>query len=385
MGSTCNIPANPCKALLDLCLRGVQWPNELLDRALAVDEGRAFLSIVVERLGDLFDPQLCGVYDRLFPEAIRRIAPGLMPRVRPAPSTATPPEHTNRVYILSRVTLGADVAVTSVLIDAAKRRYPSAEIVFVGSQKSFELFESDPRLRHFPAPYARRGSLKDRLEASAALWFEDGIVLDPDSRLSQLGLISVSPEQNYFLFPSRSYGYRTTDRLSDLAASWAKEVLGVDGAKPYIAPLPSAGEPAGITVSLGVGNNETKRISGTFERELLELLSRTGESVLVDKGGDATEKARVESALQPGMRTHDGAFAPFAAQIMRSKLYVGYDSAGGHVASASGVPVISIAKGFVSPRMADRWRPQGTVIDGNQSNVLEKVQQALAMALHRNV
>jgi hypothetical protein len=28
------------------------------------------------------------------------------------------------VFVLSRVTLGADVAVTSVLLDAAKRRFP---------------------------------------------------------------------------------------------------------------------------------------------------------------------------------------------------------------------------------------------------------------------
>ena len=143
MGSTCNIPANPCRSLLELCLRGAQWPNELLDRALAVDEGRAFLSIVVERLGDLFDPQLCGVYDRLFSEAIRRVAPELSSRVRPAPAPSAPPANTARVYVLSRVTLGADVAVTSVLIDAAKRRYPDAEIVFVGSRKSFELFRSE--------------------------------------------------------------------------------------------------------------------------------------------------------------------------------------------------------------------------------------------------
>ncbi|MEQ1948472.1 MAG: hypothetical protein ABL995_14870 [Bryobacteraceae bacterium] len=378
MGSTCNIPANPCKALLDLCLRGVQWPNELLDRALAVDEGRAFLSIVVERLGDLFDPQLCAVYERLFPEAIRRMAPDLAPRVRPSPPAGTPPQNADRVYILSRVTLGADVAVTSVLIDAAKRRYPSAEIVFVGSRKSFELFEADPRLRHLPAPYSRGGSLQERLKASGSLWFDDGIVIDPDSRLSQLGLLPVSLEQNYFLFPSRSYGYKSSDRLPDLASRWAQEVFGVEGAKPYVAPLPPTGDSADITVSLGVGNNDAKRISGTFERDLLTLLARTGLSVLVDKGGDAEERARVESALQPGMRTHDGAFAPFAAQIARSKLYVGYDSAGGHVASASSVPVISIAKGFASARMADRWRPLGMVIDGNPSNVQSRIEEALA-------
>jgi ADP-heptose:LPS heptosyltransferase len=78
------------------------------------------------------------------------------------------------------------------------------------------------------------------------------------------------------------------------------------------------------------------------------------------------------------MKAHDGLFAPFAAEIARSKLFVGYDSAAGHVASACGVPLISIARGFVSERMAARWRPNGTVIDGNAPNVLDQVRRALA-------
>jgi ADP-heptose:LPS heptosyltransferase len=78
------------------------------------------------------------------------------------------------------------------------------------------------------------------------------------------------------------------------------------------------------------------------------------------------------------MRVHDGAFAPFAAEIARSRLYVGYDSAGGHVASACGVPVISIARGFLNERMAARWRPLGTIIDGNAPDPLEAVRAALA-------
>ena len=60
---------NTCNHLLDYCLRGEQWPDELLGRALAIDDGRAFLSIVVERLGDLFEPSLCETYDRLFTHA----------------------------------------------------------------------------------------------------------------------------------------------------------------------------------------------------------------------------------------------------------------------------------------------------------------------------
>jgi ADP-heptose:LPS heptosyltransferase len=126
--------------------------------------------------------------------------------------------------------------------------------------------------------------------------------------------------------------------------------------------MASAEPPADITVSLGVGENAAKRLDDAQECELLRTLAETGASILVDKGGSTEERERVERALLPGMRTHDGAFAPFAAQIAKSKLFVGYDSAGGHVASASGVPLISIAKGFVSERMAARWRPNGIVL-----------------------
>ena len=367
-----------CSELLGYCLRGEQWPDALLDRALEVDQGRAFLSVVVERLGDLFEPRLCDTYDTLFAQAIARVAPDLTPRVRRASNPQPPPDSVDRVYVLSRVTLGADVAVTSVLIDAAKRAFPGAAIVFVGPRKSYELFEADARVQHLEAPYARAGTLAGRLHASASLWFEDGIVIDPDSRLSQLGLISVCDENRYFFFPSRSYGGDGHGRLPELASRWAQETFGVIGARPYIAPLPAAGEPADITVSLGVGENESKRLDDGFERGLLRALAETGKSLLVDKGASAEERERVEHALLPGVRTHDGAFAPFAARIARSKLFVGYDSAGGHVASACGVTTISIAKGFVSERMAARWRPLGTVIDGDQPDVLDAVRRALA-------
>ncbi|HTD43178.1 MAG TPA: hypothetical protein VK687_03315 [Bryobacteraceae bacterium] len=365
---------NICSELLEYCLRGEPWPDELLDRALAVDQGRALLSIVVERLGDLFEPRLCDTYERLFTQVIERVCPDLRRRIRRANKPCAPPRSADRVYVLSRVTLGADVAVTSVLMDAAKRRYPNAELVFVGPRKSYELFEADARVRHRPAPYARSGTLVERLRASAALRLEDGIVIDSDSRLTQLGLISVCDERDYFFFPSRAY---PGERLPDIAATWALEVFGVEGARPYIAPLPSTEPPADITVSLGVGENPAKRVDDDFERELLHRLVGTGASVLVDKGGSAEEHERVERALLPGIRAHDGAFAPFAAQIARSKLYVGYDSAGGHVASACGIPLISIARGFVSERAAARWRPQGFVVDGDVGQVHDLARKIL--------
>jgi glycosyl transferase family 9 (putative heptosyltransferase) len=364
--------------LLAHCLRNEPWTTELLDHAIAEEEGRALLSVVVERLGDLFEPALCRTYERLFTQVIGRVCPELIPRLRTQSAPPHPaPASANRVYVLSRITLGADVAVTSVLLDAAKQRYPDAEIVFVGPRKSYEMFEADPRIRHLPAPYARSGALLDRLRASASLRFDDGIVIDPDSRLTQLGLISVCDEKNYFWFESRSYGARDHKSLPFLASLWAAEVFDFHHARAFVAPLASADPPADITVSLGVGENDAKRIDGDFECDLLRALAETGASILVDKGGTAEERNRVERAVLPGMRTHDGAFAPFASQIARSKLYVGYDSAGQHVASACGVPLISIFKGFPSERFFSRWRPNGTVIRGDSSNVIGEVQSAI--------
>ena len=365
------------RQLLARCLRGEPWTSDLLDRAIAEDEGRALLSVVVERLGDLFEPSLCRTYERLFTQVIERVCPELIPRLRANTRCPSAPLQANRVYVLSRITLGADVAVTSVLLDAAKRRYPDAEIIFVGPRKSYELFEADPRIRHLPAPYARSGALVDRLQASASLHFDDGIVIDPDSRLTQLGLISVCDESNYFFFESRAYGGDGNDPLPLLASKWAQEVFGIEHARPFVAPLRSIDPPADITVSLGVGENASKRIDGDFEGQLIKAFAQTGASILVDKGAGSEERERVERALLPGMRAHDGAFAPFASQITRSKLYVGYDSAGQHVASACGVPLISIFKGFVSERMLARWRPNGTVIRGDLPDMLAEVRAAI--------
>jgi ADP-heptose:LPS heptosyltransferase len=404
-------PGEACRELLENCLRAGEWSRVLLDRAIAEDEGRAILSIVVERLGDLFEPRLCEVYDRLFTQVVERVEPQLTARLRKRASgsqrarsetVATPPAEIDYVYVLSRVTLGADVAVTSVLLDAAKQRYPEAQIVFVAPEKSAELFAADPRVQEFGAPYVRGGPLLQRLHCTRNLWIGDGIVIDPDSRLSQLGLISICDEDRYFFFESRSYGGDGGERLPELAARWAREVFGVEDARPYIAPREAANsEAAEITVSLGVGENAAKRLGDEFERDLIGALAETGARVLIDKGGSAEERDRVERALSfvnssavnmsavnmSMIRTHEGAFAPFAAEIARSKLYIGYDSAGGHVASACGVPVISIFAGAVSDRFFARWKPcsqaGGEVIRGDDPDVKQRVRRAIEQARAR--
>jgi ADP-heptose:LPS heptosyltransferase len=343
---------------LDRCLAGD--PPDTLPRALIEEPcGKALFGILAEGLADRFEPSLCDIYARLFSPVVGGSVARYQRVRRPRPVQCEP----RRVLVLSRVTLGADVAVTSVLLAAAKERFPNAEIVFVGPAKNFELFADDPRLRHAPIAY-QRGSLRDRLAVSEDLKAlaadPDCLIIDPDSRLTQLGLLPIGAEDRYHLFEGRSYGGESDRALPELAADWAAETFGVQNAMPYLA-IPRD-EARYITINLGVGENPAKRIPDPFEEDLIALLAATGEPIVIDKGAGGEEAARVERAVEhAGVRPQfwEGSFAGFARLIAASRLYVGYDSAGQHVAAALGVPLICIFAGFPAPRMFERWKPIG--------------------------
>jgi ADP-heptose:LPS heptosyltransferase len=358
------------RELLDHCLAGAPFRERLVDDLLEGDRSRALFRIVVERLADLFEPRLCSVYADLFSEVIARRIPGLhgdhlvarYDRVRRPRKFDRNPASIHNVFVLSRVTLGADIAITSIILDAAKKCFPEARIYFVGPQKAWELFAADPRLNHIAIAYGRGGTLDDRLSVWPALRESlskpASIVIDPDSRLTQLGLLPICPEEDYYFFESRSYGGDGDEPLSVLTKRWTSETFGVGDARPYIRTGLDASELA-TTVSFGVGENPTKRIPDPFEEELLARLPRP---ILIDRGAGGEEAYRVERAVARaghGIAMWDGSFAGFAAHIERSRLYIGYDSAGGHVAAACGVPLASIFVGYASERMFQRWRPTG--------------------------
>ena len=389
--------------LLAHCLKGERWPDSLLDQLVTPDCSDALFRVVVERLADLFDPRLCDVYADLFSQAIADAIPDLnaadlrarYDRVRWPRKFQGDPKRIETVFVLSRVTLGADVAVTSVLLDAARERFPLARIVLVSSQKSWELFAAGDRISHAPISYRRAGSVRERLapwqEMKRALSLPNSIVIDPDSRLTQLGMVPVSPEESYYFFESRAYGVQTSEPLPVLAAQWARETFGVDGAMPWIAPAPAEkikihGRPF-VTISLGVGENPAKRIADPFEEQLVAHVAQSGAHILMDEGAGGEEAERVHRAiLKSGapkrVRTFRGSFAAFAAAIARSQLYIGYDSAGQHVAAACGVPLLSIFAGFPSQRFLARWRPWGkgpmqVIPVNNGESPMERCREAL--------
>jgi hypothetical protein len=348
--------------LLRACLAGEQPKQDLIHQLVDSGSSDALFRIVVEGLADRFEPRLCDAYADVFSVVLERVIPSLAglraryERIRRAPVCTANPQ---RVYVLSRVTLGADIAITSVILDAAKQRFPGAEIYLAGSAKAAELFAADRRIRHFPVSYPRTGTLHERL----ATWirFDDGVVIDPDSRLSQLGLLPVCEEDNYYFFESRAYGGDSGDNLTTLTQRWVSETLGVTG-KTYIAPLP-ADRSAEIAVSFGVGENPAKRLDDEFEANLLRVLAAHADSVIVDRGAGGEEGERVDRAIASSgatnITTWNGSFADFASIIANSKFYAGYDSAGQHAAAAAGVPQLTIFRGYVSERMFQRWRPAG--------------------------
>lgn len=342
------------------------WPESLDDAAVA----RAWFAKVVEPLADSFEASDVDRYVDLFSQVLERADPAFSADAcvrrfdqirRPKAFAGRDPEN---IFVLSRVTLGADIAITSVLMDAAKRRFPGSRIWFVGSQKAYDLFAHDLRIEFALAPYNRTGSIRHRIEASKALASvvdrTSSIVIDPDSRLTQLGLIQPCPDDRYFLFEGRACGWSSTPpvgSLSTLAGQWATQIFGVEGSRAYMAVRPRY--EADFTVSLGIGENPAKRVADPFERKLLEELSAKGHTVLVDRGAGGEESDRVERAADglKNVRMFEGSFADFAARIAASRFYAGYDSAGQHAAAAAGVSLLTIFAGYPNRRFVERWRP----------------------------
>jgi hypothetical protein len=343
-------------AALDAARRGEILPIPLI-RALGEDCPAEFFRIVIESLADSFDPAQAVAYKELMRAWI--VEPL---HVEPAVS-----ERVDIVYVLSRVTLGADIKITSVILDAMKRRFPNAGVVLVGDRKSAELFAADARLEHIEAQYPRSGPVSRRLEFAhdlkRKLRGSHHIVIDPDSRMTQLGLLPVCEFSHVFHFPSRTA--HSSPNLTTLTHDWLQETFNESG-RAYVMPHPVRieGQAPRAAVSLGVGENDTKRVEGDFETRMIRKLGEHFRTIWIDRGVGGEEASRVTAAARNSgiadrVRFWEGSFAGFVSVIMQCDLYAGYDSAGQHAAAASGVPLISIFAGAPSERFRERWAPCG--------------------------
>lgn len=427
--------------------------STLEDPCLSQPGQRATFPFLVERLSDSFDPAYGDLYERAFAQmieecrrlpaaadldaALRRF--GLATerdilerkarlRLRPPMDDPEVQAKVRKVLVLSRVTLGADVAITSVVLQKAKEVFPHAERVLLGSPKLGELFGGDALLRIREVGYKTAGGLLDRLRNWLPLLaaveneikgFPAGqvVLLDPDSRLLQLGLLpALEDESNYFFFESRRYGEGSPASLSELTLRWLDEQFGAGNpilpavhlrksdrkfAKELCSGLRKMGKVGQVgkqgqqshgsshhfvATSFGVGGNAEKRLPEPFERDLLQTILADGSTVILDKGVGEEEVERAERLAQdvkdaglavlelnpeaawPELEkeaspyrliTWHGGIGIFSALTAECDEYVGYDSSGQHVAAALGVPAISIFSRIAPEVFRNRWKPSG--------------------------
>lgn len=314
------------------------------------------------------------------------------------------------VFIPSRVSVGADVAITSVLAQRLAQALPGAEIVLVGPDHLGELFLGLPRVHHLPFPLVRHGDLAERLlfwpQLLAALApvlsgraNERLLVVDSDSRLTQLGLLPLAIGPAVCQFPSQSLLPRAAQgSLSALANQWLDSWLGEAApCFPAVTPAPDKEEAARafcrrlreggarrlLLLNFGVGGESRKSLGEGFEQRLLTALLTTDKTMIIlDMGCGSEEKVRAEKlvgflaaggaqtmllqdwqlplATPPfghgviGLCSSLGTLAALGGQV---DCFLGYDSCGQHLANGAGAPAVTIFAGHPNQRFLERWSP----------------------------
>jgi ADP-heptose:LPS heptosyltransferase len=395
------------RRLAELILADEPEPEGLVDaviaEALASNEGSvALFRDLVEPLADHFEFRLVNAYAHIFARVIEAALPELdaatllerFMRIRKPRKFVGNPESVENVFVLSRITIGADIAITSRILRAVFVHFPKAKIHFVGPRKNYEMFEPEIGLELVEVPYKRTGTLRERLGVypalKEALSVKGALIVDPDSRLSQLGLLPLGEEDNYYFFETRSWWTDEDMPLGEMTERWVEQTFEVPLHVPIVA-VEDRLEGFDVTLSLGVGENPEKAMPWPFEPKLLQLLVDRGLRVLVDTGAGGDEAERVRKAIaevRPGangsVTPYYGSFKEFASEINASELFIGYDSAGGHAACALGVPGLLLFRGFPNERFMIRWIPWGDgeleVLDAEEMPIdvaLDRVQEAV--------
>lgn len=393
----------------------------------------ALFSIIVEKLCDDFEDLPVQVYSRVMCQVItycrdvpagksldRQLADfgitSLEPLYKRAVFTHTHQYHyeTDRaprlIVLLSRVTLGADVAILSVMIQRLKHRFPEADMLVVGNRKLHGLFGGNSDLRLRELSYARRGGLFERFsswhatldilrEETADLSADDVLLIDPDSRISQLGVLPVTDRNNYLFLNTRDHVLSASGKcVAEWTNEWMDAVFGaadfcyptvwvpasaMKAAQAKVAALRTAGAKRIIAVNFGVGQNPRKRVGLEFEKRLLRtLVAIPGTVVVLDRGFGADEVYR-SAMLATDMRacgfpcmetpfakaefpsfSHgvvavESSIGEMAALIAHSDEYIGYDSACQHIAAAARTPTLTVFAGSNNKNFVRRWSACG--------------------------
>lgn len=397
------------------------------DPAVAAIGARALFRDVIGPLNDAFSEHLARVYDEVFAAAVtvarhdpdaaaldRELCRAglrgdnelLWRKARLTYGAAPDTRAVRRVMVLSRGDLAGDAAVTSLVLARVLERFPEADLVLVTPPALAAPFAGEPRLRHRAVcvDLDDSGGLVERLrtwlpvrEAILAemegLRPEEYLVVDPDSRLTQLGLLPASEGARTLFFPGRLLQAPGVTRLGELAARWLDERLGCSGDPVPRLALSAADAEWGRALRrrLGDGPLAVVRFGGfggdaagrdeALARELAPALVSRGFHVLLAHGDGDGESARwVEAGRRwtraglkvahltgrvlDGLAGADADIVAWEADaggycgaVGAADLFAGTDPAGPHVAAALEVPSVAVSSLAPGRRHFERWRP----------------------------
>lgn len=412
-----------------LCEMTTHWKDSSLNAIAA----QALFRIIIESLCDEFEDLQTETYNRVMTQVIsfcRKLSQGneldqclnnfelylpddLLERIQRIRSSDTQkrlPQHIKKILLLSRITIGADVAITSIVLQRLARLYPQAEIVLIGDDKLSDIYATNSRVQIRSVHYNRKGGLLERLaswhrvleivqQELARSSYDQTILMDPDSRLSQLGVLPLISTERYYFFDSRSdAALNRRMSMAELTNMWLDQVTGAhDFCYPRVwlasqnmkkaaslcKTLKASGALNIITINFGVGGNPRKRLGNKFEHKLIESLLQEPQTViLLDKGSGEKEGRYIHKLMNSaqkegyrvlhrtfdtcddihittgviGIETHIG---EIAALIAHSDEYIGYDSACQHIAAAVQTPCLTVFAGSNNMRFIRRWSAFG--------------------------
>lgn len=407
---------------------------------LAAPGANALFGIIVESLCDDFEVLQTETYNRVMAQVISyccKITEGSMlniclnnfgissyddilnrtKKIRKNGNFLTPEKKIKKIILLSRVTIGADIAITSVIVQRLLQIFSDIKIVIIGGSKLKEVYGGNKRIQIRETGYSRRGGLLERLsiwhiilqiieQESKGYTRDEVVLIDPDSRLSQLGVLPLVEPDHYFFFDSRSdISLDKNVSMPELTNMWFDRLTGKKGfcyprvwipeaflakAAIFCRQLRENNVKKIISINFGVGGNSRKSVGRRFEENLLlELLKTPGTLILLDKGyGDEETKhtdllinavqamgfpaknAEINTPVAPGfnngiiaVRTTIG---EMAALLANSDEYIGYDSACQHIGAALCIPCLTIFAGSNNIRFIRRWSAHGQ----NQCNIV---------------
>ncbi|MFC1524117.1 glycosyltransferase family 9 protein [Thermodesulfobacteriota bacterium] len=318
-------------------------------------------------------------------------------------------KHVRKLLILSRVTIGADIVITSPMVHRLSRAFPDSELVLIGPHHLAQLFNRISNLRFHEISYHRFGDIFEKTTAwpkihalvqqeCSGCGEHEILLFDPDSRYTQLGMLPLIDLRDTYYFPSRrDLENQSNPSLSTQVNLWLDQIINdthfchprvsfreehMDQATSFMNKIPG-NTTRSITINLGVGGNENKRIPSPFEEKLLlSLLENKNTFILLDSGHSPESAIHVHGLLDMvrnhgfpsdfvteeelgdktitfsnGVMGFRGSIGAIGALIEKSNGFFGYDSCCQHLAAAVGTPAVIAFAGAPNERFLHRWRP----------------------------